>query len=192
MASYRAMIFDIGGVLVPLHFKRGYEAMSAVCGLPIEEIRQRLAGSRLTGRYERGEMTDGEFATAVCGLLGAEVTEQEFRRMWCSIFDVETLIPLAFLEGLRQRHRMVLLSNTNGIHVARLRAECCAMAHFDEAVLSYEVGWMKPDRRIFEEALRRAGCPAAECFYTDDTAAYVAAAREFGIDAEHFAGFDRL
>ena len=66
------------------------------------------------------------------------------------------------------------------------------MKHFDEAVLSFEVGFMKPDARIFEEAVRRAGCAAEECFYTDDIDGYVAAARLCGIDAVRFTGYDAL
>lgn len=192
MSDYHAMIFDIGGVLVPLRFQRAMEEMAAACGLPAEEIRRRLAASGLSPRYERGEMSDAEFTSAVCRLLGSEITERQFRAMWCSIFDVDTLIPVDFLAQLRRRHRMLLLSNTNGIHVARLRAECAAMEHFDDAVLSYEVGWMKPDGRMFEEALRRAGCAPGQCFYTDDLEANVQAARSAGIDAVLFEGFDGL
>ena len=192
MTSYRAMIFDIGGVLVPLRFQRAYASMEAACGLPGEEIRRRMAASGLSASYERGEMSDAEFTAAVCRLLDADLTEEQFRTLWCSIFDVETIIPVEFLAQLRQRHRMLLLSNTNGIHVARLRAKCAAMEHFDDAVLSYEVGWMKPDGRMFEEAVRRAGCNAGQCFYTDDIEANVEAARSVGIDAVLFEGFDGL
>ena len=45
---------------------------------------------------------------------------------------------------------------------------------------------MKPDPEIFRLAVERAGCRPEECFYTDDIAAYTAAAREQGIDAVTF------
>ena len=58
--------------------------------------------------------------------------------------------------------------------------------HFDEYILSYEVGALKPSPRIYEEAIARAGCEARECFFTDDIPEYVAGARKAGIDAVQF------
>jgi putative hydrolase of the HAD superfamily len=60
------------------------------------------------------------------------------------------------------------------------------LRHFHEQILSYEVGAMKPDPRIFERAIELAGCLPEECFYTDDIAEYVEAARRMGIDAVQF------
>jgi FMN phosphatase YigB (HAD superfamily) len=45
---------------------------------------------------------------------------------------------------------------------------------------------MKPRPEIFQAAIARAGCRAEECFYTDDVAAFVTAARNLGIDAVQF------
>jgi putative hydrolase of the HAD superfamily len=53
-------------------------------------------------------------------------------------------------------------------------------------VLSYQVGALKPGPEIFQVAIQRAGCRPEECFYTDDTAAHVEAARALGIDAAQF------
>jgi len=189
---YRALIFDIGGVIVPLHIGRAAERMAALCGIRGDEVRARLMESTITGQYERGEMTSEEFYGAMCALLEKPIGWDEFRQVWGSIFDVETLIPVAFFEQMRRRFRMVLLSNTNALHATRLWAECEAMKHFDQAVLSFEVGFMKPDARIFEEAVRRAECAAEECFYADDIDRYVAAARQCGIDAVRFTGYGAL
>jgi HAD superfamily hydrolase (TIGR01509 family) len=59
-------------------------------------------------------------------------------------------------------------------------------------VLSYEVKAMKPQSAIFQAAVDRAGCRPEECFYTDDIAAYVEAARELGIDAVQFESLGQL
>jgi putative hydrolase of the HAD superfamily len=60
------------------------------------------------------------------------------------------------------------------------------LRHFDDLVLSYEVRAMKPQPEIFQAAIQSAGCRPEECFYTDDIAAYVAAARGMGIDGVQF------
>ena len=53
----------------------------------------------------------------------------------------------------------------------------------DALVLSFEVGSVKPDERIWNVALDRLGAIAAETVFADDRADLVEAARRFGLDA---------
>ena len=59
---------------------------------------------------------------------------------------------------------------------------------FDGIVVSGHEGMAKPDPRIFELFCERAGVTARDCFFTDDSAANVAAARAAGWQAHHFTG----
>ena len=86
----------------------------------------------------------------------------------------------------------MLVSNTNAIHFEMIRENYPLLRHFDALILSYEVQAMKPSPRIFEAAVRAAGCLPEECFFTDDIPEYVEAARAQGIDACVFEGFERL
>ena len=45
---------------------------------------------------------------------------------------------------------------------------------------------MKPEPEIYQAAIARAGCRPEECFYTDDIARFVTAARSLGIDGVEF------
>ena len=90
------------------------------------------------------------------------------------------------MEALLGRVKVLLLSNTNAIHFQMVRENYALLRHFDEYVLSYQVGALKPSPRIYEEAIARARCEPAECFFTDDIAEYVTAARTAGIDAVQF------
>jgi putative hydrolase of the HAD superfamily len=66
------------------------------------------------------------------------------------------------------------------------------LRHFDELVLSYEVKAMKPREEIFRAAVASSRCLPAECFYTDDIAAYVEGARRLGIDAVQFESREQI
>jgi HAD superfamily hydrolase (TIGR01509 family) len=91
------------------------------------------------------------------------------------------------LEGLGRRYRLVLVSNTNALHFEMIRQTYGhLLRHFDDMVVSYEVRAMKPMPEIFHAAIECAACRPQECFYTDDIAAYVDAARRLGIDAVQF------
>lgn len=184
----RTLIFDLGRVIVPFDFRRGYEAMSRRCGLPPEEVRARLATDGLVRAFESGRMGAREFHRRVQELLGTDVEFGEFREIWFSIFLPETLISEEFLAKLHENHRLVLLSNTNPLHFEMIRERYAPLRHFDAFTLSYEAGAMKPEERIYAAAVEAARCAPAECFFTDDIPDYVEAARRFGIDAVVFEG----
>ncbi len=73
-----------------------------------------------------------------------------------------------------------------------LRRTYPLLEHFDRYILSYEVGAMKPAPRIYQEAISHAGCPAEECFFTDDIPEYVEGARQQGMDAVQFQSCDQI
>ena len=86
-----------------------------------------------------------------------------------------------------------VLSNTNALHFEMLRESYGhLLRHFDDLVLSYEVRAMKPQPEIYQAAVECAGCLPEECFYTDDIAAYVAAARAMGIDGVQFHSCEQI
>jgi putative hydrolase of the HAD superfamily len=73
-----------------------------------------------------------------------------------------------------------------------LREAYPMLGRFDDYILSYQVGALKPSAEIYREAIARAQCRPEECFFTDDILAYVEAAREQGIDAVQFLSLAQL
>jgi glucose-1-phosphatase len=182
---HRAAIFDLGRVLVNFDFARGYRAMEPLCPYSAEEIHKRLAASHLAEDFETGLVEPRDFVARMARLLDFDIEYDRFCGIWSSIFT-ETLIPESLLQSLASRYRLLMLSNTNAIHFQMIRETYPLVRHFHDVILSYEVGALKPRREIFERAIERAGCRAEECFYTDDIAEYVEAARRLGIDAVQF------
>jgi FMN phosphatase YigB (HAD superfamily) len=183
---HKAVIFDLGRVLIDFDFQRGYHALQGLCPHAAAEIPRRLASTGLVERFETGRMEPRDFVAQMSAALDLKIDYDHFCRIWSSIFT-ETLIPESMLTGLAARYRLLLLSNTNAIHFEGLRASHpTLLRHFHELVLSYEVKAMKPRPEIYQAAIALAGCRPEECFYTDDIAPFVTAARSLGIDAVQF------
>lgn len=189
--AYKAVIFDLGRVLVHFDFKRGYRALEGLCPYAAAEIPKRIGPTGLVERFETGLIEPADFVTELSRALDLRVDYAEFCRIWSCIFT-DTLVPESLLEGLAARYRLLLLSNTNAIHFEMVRDTYPLLRHFHHLVLSYEVKAMKPHPRIFREAVARAGCRPEECFYTDDIAAYVEGARQIGIDAVQFQSAEQV
>jgi len=188
---HKAVIFDLGRVLVNFDFKRGYQALEGLCPYAAAEIPARLAAGGLVQRLETGLIEPREFVKQMSAALDLRIDYEQFFGIWSSIFT-ETLVPEEMLEGLARRYRLLLLCNTNAIHFEGLRISHPMLRHFHDLVLSYEVKAMKPRPEIFQAAIARAGCRAEECFYTDDIAPFVMAARKLGIDAVQFESLAQL
>ena len=188
----RAIIFDLGNVIVPFDFSRAYQRMEEISGLNRDEIRRRISSAGLGPRLESGQIEVEDFVARVNELLGTSLAYAEFRQIWVSIFDRQALIPENLLLSIRKRYRMLLLSNTNALHFGWLDETFPHLGHFHHRVLSHEVMAMKPDPRVYEEAIRRSGCLPEECFFTDDVAEYVQGARKAGMDAVQFTGLEKL
>ena len=182
----KTVIFDMGKVIIPFDFRRGYDRLAPLCSYKAAEIPERLRPYDLVTRFEEGRMAPEDFVRELSGILELKATHEEFCDIWSSIFLPETLISEEMLVGLKKRYRLMLLSNTNAIHFEMVRETYPLLQHFDHLVLSYKVGALKPSPAIYAEALRYANCAPEECFFTDDISDYVEGARAAGIDAVQF------
>src|SRR5215471_11747841 len=189
---HKAILFDLGKVLVHFDFGIAYRALENVCPYPAAEIRKRLGSTDLVQRFETGLLEPREFVDETSRLLSLQVTFDEYRRVFGSIFT-HAILPEEMLEGLARRYRLVLLSNTNALHFSVLEENYGhLLRHFHTHILSHEVRAMKPQAEIFHAAVNAAGCKPEECFYTDDIGIFIDAARAIGIDAVQFESREQI
>ena len=182
----KAVLLDLGEVVVGLDFPRAYRAAAKLTHYTVEEIPKLISASGLASVYEHGRMSSQTFYQELSAALDLTVGFDEFRGIWENMFDPEPLISDAFLDGLARGTRLLLLSNTNELHFNSVRRRYPLLRHFRDFVLSYEVGSMKPAEGIYREAIQRAGCRPGECFFTDDKVINVEVALQLGMDATVF------
>jgi glucose-1-phosphatase len=188
----KTILFDLGNVIIPFDVKRAYARMAELCGCTAEEVAVRIRATGLVGPFEKGEIEAEPFVRELSTALKLEITHQDFCDWWNGVFLSEPLVPDSLLEDLRSRHRVLALSNTNPIHFAMVKEAYPLLRHFDGYVLSYEVGAAKPEAKIYQEAIARAECRPEECFFTDDMAVNIEAARAHGMDAVQFVSAGQL
>ncbi len=188
----RTIIFDLGKVIIPFDFQRGYARMAPLAACDAASIPERLREYDLVQRFESGQIEPEAFVEEISRVLGCQFSYDEFCDIWSCIFLPEPLLPDSLLEALHKRYRLVLLSNTNAIHFPMVRETYPILRHFDAFILSHEVRALKPSPKIYEAAVAAAQCRPEECFFTDDIAAYVEGARQYGIDAVQFENAEQI
>lgn len=188
----RTFLFDLGNVLLFFSHERMCAQLGALCGRTSGEMRAILMDSGMNDEYECGRLSESQFHRCLEELLGMELDLARLQQAGGDIFDLNPpMLPL--LDALRARgHRLVLLSNTNEMHINWIRRRFDVLDRFDDLVLSFRVGAMKPQAAIYQAALDAIDCAPGECFYTDDVPEYVERGREFGLEAEVFVDAESL
>ena len=188
MQTVKAVIFDLGRVIVPFDFDLGYRELHRLTGLDTADIRRRIGATGLVNQFETGLIEPEPFVAGIARALGITMSVEQFSLIWNSIFLKETLIPEEMLIRLKQRYRLLLLSNTNAIHFAGLEQSYPLLRHFEEHILSFRVQTMKPAAPIYLHAAKLAGVPPSECLFIDDLPENVAGAQAVGMQALLFQG----
>ncbi len=190
--TIRCIIFDMGKVLVHFSHDRMFAAMGEVCGATGHQIREWLWDSGWQQKLETGQVTAEEVRDELSRQAGRPIELEALLRAGADIFTLnEPLLPV--LDALKEAgFRMVVLSNTSVPHVEWIRRKWDVLQRFDTEVLSCKVGTLKPNVAIYEAALAVARCEPQECFFTDDIADNVEAARSCGMRGEVFEGVDSL
>jgi 2-haloacid dehalogenase len=81
---------------------------------------------------------------------------------------------------------VLLLTNVNEVHWRYVRPLLPHLERFHALVVSYDEKMAKPDRQIFELAIKRAGVPADHIAYFDDVQIFVDVASALGIAGRLF------
>ena len=193
------IIFDLGGVLLNLDFKRSIDAFINLGFSNVEKELSRLLFSRPAGNnlsffhlYETGRISSGEFRDELRKNAGLGISDEDIDRAWTAMLMDLHEDNLEILEKLKGSYRIFLLSNTNQIHIQSLHSRNDTRKSYsglerlcEKAYYSYEVKMRKPDREIFDHVIGDAGLDPRKTLFIDDSIPNIEAAKDAGLQAYH-------
>jgi len=185
-------LYDIGRVLLDFHFESSLARL-----LPAGESHSRL--EKLLARkddFEAGKIETDVYTRWALDILGSEATQQEFHNHWQEIFTPNEPMWQCVRKLAADGHRLILFSNTNAIHCPWVFQRYPEFSLFHEAVLSFEVGAIKPQPQIYQHAIDVHGLDPASTLYIDDMSENIATGQRFGFrchqyDLNDHAAFER-
>ncbi|AFH93677.1 TPA: glucose-1-phosphatase [Providencia stuartii] len=187
-------IFDMGNVIIDIDFNRVFDKWSELSGTPSEQIKSRFTFGNIFQQHECGKISDIEFAEMLCEELGITLSFEEFAEGWHAIFMSVRPEVIDIMERLREQgHRVVVLSNTNRLHLdywPEHYPEIAASSDF--LYLSQDLGMRKPDPAIYQYVLESEEFDAADAIFFDDVEDNIKAAEALGIKGVHVVNKDTV
>ncbi len=129
---------------------------------------------------ETGIISPKHFILWAIDILGGDATEAQFQQAWRQIFTVNKPMWECVTRLKDSGHHLILFSNINAIHCPWIFDAYPEFANFEHAVLSFETGFIKPQREIYQFAIASHGLIPANTFYIDDIAQNIAVGKAFG------------
>jgi putative hydrolase of the HAD superfamily len=186
------ILLDLGGVLIDVDYHRTADAFNALGFDGFEAIYSKAQQDHLFDGFEIGALSPAEFRSRIRSLQGNGITDDQVDHCWNAMLGRLPQERIDLVARLRQRYRVLLLSNTNAIHVPafeRIIAEDNGIkdfkALFDGAYYSCEMGLRKPDAAAFHHVLSRHGAEPMRTLFIDDSIQHVVGAQAAGLQAEH-------
>ncbi len=184
---FDTILFDLGGVLIDWNPRYLYRPLFGGDDAAMEDFLARVCPPEWNLEMDAGR----PFAEAVAERQRLFPEHAERIALWHTGWPqmLRDQIPetVEVLAALRERgHRLLALTNWSAETFPIARQRFAFLGWFEDIVVSGEVKLAKPDRRIFELAIRRAGLEPKRTLYIDDSAGNVEAAKALGFRTHHF------
>ena len=183
--SIKAVIFDLGGVLVRTEDREPRAALGLRFDKSYDEM-GKVVFNRSSYRASIGEISAREHWQFVMRSLN--LPDSEIESFYDQFFggDVVDFALIDTIRALRPRYTTALLSNAWDDLRQLLVEKWKIDDAFDKIFISAEIGIAKPAPEIYEMVLEKLGIAPDESVFVDDFIENIEAARKLGMHGIHF------
>lgn len=188
----KTIIFDLGKVILNFDHKLICEGIARYSRYSSNDVYQLGFNSEVFGLYDKGKIKSEDLFQWVLRRFDINISYDIFKSVWSDIFSLNDSVETVLSAIKKNGYNLVLVSNTNELHFDFIRQNFKVIELFDDIVLSYRIGYSKPDKEIFREALKRAGSSPEDSVYIDDIEEFCKAAEDLGINSIVYRSTEQL
>lgn len=188
----RNIIFDLGGVLIPLNMEATRSAFIEMGAKNFDEMYTQAKQVHFFDDYDKGLITDETFRNYIRKYLNHHVSNKQVDVAWNAMLGLIPENKIKLLEKLKDKFYLYLLSNTNTLHVrefTRMHFEHYGYdifsALFIKNYYSNEIKMRKPDKEIFELLINENKLIPAETLFIDDSLQHIEGAKITGLQTAY-------
>lgn len=190
--TYDTILLDLGGVLIDVDYHASAQAFRDLGHPDFERLYSKAQQDHLFDGFETGALTPDQFRDRIRVLLHDGLTDDTIDRCWNAMLGAIPKDRIDLVHRLKQQYQVLLLSNTNAIHVPafssiveRENGIADFKGIFHGAYYSCEIGLRKPDAPAYRHVLAQHGADPRRTLFIDDSMQHVIGARDAGLHAAH-------
>ena len=190
--SIDTILLDLGGVLIDVDYDRTAQAFKGLGFTDFDGLYSKARQTDLFDRFETGELDAAGFRVELRRLFRPDLTDRQIDTCWNAMLGSIPQERIALVERLKDRYRLLLLSNTNAIHVPafteivrRENGIADFKGLFHGAYYSCEIGLRKPNADAYLHVLASHHARPEKTLFIDDSPQHVDGAWRTGLRAEH-------
>ncbi|MEZ5729688.1 MAG: hypothetical protein R3E48_17870 [Burkholderiaceae bacterium] len=153
---FDAVLLDLGGVLIEVDPARAMRYWEQAAALAPGSLDPGCLDHDDHARFERGEIDESQWFTALAGRLGLALPQDRMVEGWNAILGERFADAALVVARAREFGPVFLFSNTNVTHARAWSARFAPLrSRFDGVFLSHEIGQRKPDPSAFAAVAAR-------------------------------------
>ena len=189
--TIKGIVFDLDGVFFLHGHENFIKNVSRIFSVPKEKVTYAYKKSKEMNKYYKTGKWDGnKFWSWFCKELGIESSKEELIDILSQGYEINQDALKVCRKLRKNRYKTLVCSNNFPERVEMLNKKFNFLDEFDVAVFSFEVGVLKPDKKIYEELCKRSGLKPEEIFLADDNEKNIESAKKFGIHAIFYTDFN--
>ena len=185
------IIFDLGGVVINLDMEHTFDWFSQLFGRDVRSnMMDDVRKHHFFMDFEIGKISAAEFRDGLRKLTHTEIEDARLDKAWNAMLGDIPKERTEWIEELKQDYNVVILSNTNSIHIEKFNeifGQTTPYHHpedlFHKVYYSHEIKDRKPNRSCFQHVLDDFGMKAECTIFYDDNLENTKAARALGIQS---------
>jgi putative hydrolase of the HAD superfamily len=183
-AAIRALLFDLGGVVIGFDFKRAFRVWAAAAGCDPTELERGFSFDEAYEQHERGEIDAAGYFSVLRRSLGLSISDEQLVAGWNDIY-LGVIAGMSALLSAANRHLpLYAFTNSNPTHRdAWSKRFANELSVFRSIFVSSDLGRRKPDPEAFSVVAARTGFQVSEFLFFDDAPENVEGARVAGMRA---------
>ena len=184
--SFKAVIFDMGGVLIKTVDRTARSALARQLGMTYEAMEALVYNSETARQAMVGKVSENDHFNYVLNKLGVpNFGIRSFQEAFWGGDDLDSELE-SFIGSLKNQYKLGLLSNAMDSTRKWLSEKYKILNLFDECVFSAEVKMAKPDAQIYQLILDRLNINPQDAIFIDDFIENIQTANQLGISTVHY------
>jgi putative hydrolase of the HAD superfamily len=182
-----SIVFDLGGVLIDIDYQLTIDAFEKLGVNDFKKLYSQANQTGLFDAYETGQISTQRFINEILKYVPSPTNPNHIVDAWNAMILDFKKKKLDDLIALRKNVNLYLLSNTNALHLDKVKMKWAKISatpfetYFDQPYFSHHIGLRKPSVEIFKHVCHQNNLNPSQTLFIDDSIQHIEGAQRAGL-----------